>query len=68
MWTARLEDTIPHWTFVLLQDDVEVARIPLDDWLELVRFTDFDAVSLRVRQPPHHPLQGAEPQAGPRPG
>lgn len=68
MWTVRLNDTIPHWDVVLLRDGAEVARIPLDDWQELVAFIDLDAaVSPQDRQPQSPPPQAAAPEAGPRP-
>jgi hypothetical protein len=67
MWTARLEDTIPHWDVVLLRDGAEVARVPLDDWQRLATFIDFEAESRQDRQPPRHSPQEAAPAAGPRP-
>lgn len=68
MWTVRLNDTIPHWDVVLMRDGAEVARIPLDEWHELVAFIDFDAVSPQDRLPLLRPPQAAAPEDGPRPG
>lgn len=68
MWTARLEDIIPHWDVVLLRDGIEMVRISLDDWYDLVAFIGSDAVNPPTHQPPPHPQQAATPEAGPRPG